>query len=187
MHLNSLIRDRYYCTMSIMKYTFPVTGSPCLISVTGYKKHQNTCTLPLKVCRILHYGIWSSVVFKLVCVANVSVHWTGFSVQLSILANTSLDMATSRMGIRSKLFPISKKLNIINKSGWCSESTLYQNHWRTWHSCEKNYPQNAWTVRTVENMLRLPQIIQIQHTYINNSKKILKKSVPDPFFFNKKS
>jgi hypothetical protein len=76
----------------------------------------------------------------------------------------SLDMATSRMAIWSKPIQISKKLNIINKSGWCSESTLYKNHWRTWHSCEKNYPQNAWTVRTVENVLRLPQIIQIIHT-----------------------
>jgi hypothetical protein len=74
MHLNSFTRERYYCTMSIMKYTFPVTGSPCLISVIGYKENQNMCTHTPKVCGKLHYGIWSSVVFKLVCVANVSIH-----------------------------------------------------------------------------------------------------------------
>jgi hypothetical protein len=82
-----------------MKYTFPVTGSPCLISVIGYKKHQNMCTPPPKVCRKLHYGICSRVVFKLVGFANVSVHCTRLSAELSILVKNSLDMATSRMAI----------------------------------------------------------------------------------------
>jgi hypothetical protein len=131
----------------------------------------------------LHYGICSNVVFKLACVATVSVHWIGFKAELSILLSTSLDVATSRMGIRSKPFPISKKVNIMNKSGQCSESLLYQNHCRTWHSCGKNYLQNAWMVRTSKNVIRLLQIIQIQYTNITSPKKILKTLSQIGFFF----